>query len=206
MSDTPSKIYAERTIAAYRLKADEAIQNWSRFKRRSRLLRQFAQALSPGAHVLDYGCGIGADMTWLKARGFQVEGLDGVLEFVEEARKRCPGARVAHVRFERVELPLARYDGIWSNAALIHVPAEEMGRQLSKLKRALKPGGLLGMTLAWGSASGFVEQDWIPGRYIVSYSKDKAVWFFRDWKVRWLKTVSNEGRKGRWIQILAYNK
>lgn len=203
---TEYKVYAERTIAAYRWKAGEAIKNWGKFKRPSRLLARFAKGLPKKALVLDYGCGIGADMAWLQEQGFRVEGLDGVLEFVEESRRRCPGARVAHARFERIELPKGKFDGIWSNAALIHVPAEELQHQLKKLKGSLKPGGLAGITLAWGTAKGFLEKDWIPGRFIVGYSKEKAVWFFRDWEVKELNVMSNNVRKGRWIEILAYNR
>ncbi len=204
---TEYKAYAERTIAAYRWKAGEAIENWGKFKRPSRLLARFAKGLPKGASVLDYGCGIGADMAWLQAQGFRVEGLDGVLEFVEETRRRCPGARVAHARFERIELPKRKFNGIWSNAALIHVPEEELQRQLNKLKGALKLGGLAGITLAWGSAKGFLEGDcWIPGRFVVGYSKNKAAWFFRDWDMKELNVTSNNVRKGRWIEILAYNR
>ncbi len=200
------KAYAERTIAAYRWKAGEAIANWGAFKRPSRFLKRFARALPGEGSVLDYGCGIGGDMAWLISQGFRVEGLDGVLEFVEEARKRCPGARVAHARFERIELAPERYDGVWANASLIHVPAEELVNQLKKLKAALKPGGVAGVTLAWGSARGFVEDSWIPGRFVIGYSKEKAAWFFRQWDVKELNVTSNTVRRGRWIEILAFNR
>ena len=197
------KAYAERTIAAYRWKAGEAIANWRTFKRPARFLKSFAKALPKRGSVLDYGCGIGGDIAWLLSQKLQVEGIDGVLEFVDEARKRNPGARVAHARFERIELAPARYDGIWANASLIHVPAEELVNQIKKLKKALKPGGVLGITLAWGSARGFLEDDWIPGRYVVGYSKEKAAWFFRQWDVKELNVTSNSVRKGRWIEVLA---
>ncbi|MCM8794925.1 MAG: class I SAM-dependent methyltransferase [Candidatus Omnitrophica bacterium] len=200
------KAYAEKTIAAYRWKAGEAIENWSKFKRPSRFLKRFAACLPTRGSILDYGCGIGGDMAWLISQGFRAEGIDGVLEFVEEARKRCPGARVAHARFERIDLPAAAYHGIWANASLIHVPADELERQLKKLKKALKPDGVLGMTLAWGSVKGFLEDDWIPGRFVTGYSKEKAAWFLRGWDLRSVEVKANSVRKGRWIEILAYNR
>ncbi len=201
MSD--SRAYADRTIAAYRVHAAKAARNWSRMRVPSRFLRRFAAALPPGGRVLDYGCGIGVEMAWLRKQGFLVEGVEGALEFVLAARKRCPGAEVLHARFESVPLSPGRCDGVWCNAALIHVPPKELSRQLGKLSRALKPGGLLGLTLAWGRAKGFIRQDWIPGRYIAAYSRREAATLFRGWGIPMLKVTAGDGRQGRWIQILA---
>ena len=196
------KAYAERTIAAYRVHARKAARNWGRRRGPSRFLRRFAAALPAGGRVLDYGCGTGQEMAWLRSRGFQVEGVDGTLEFVLAARRRCAGARVLHARFETVPLPPGRYDGIWCNAALIHVPPPEMARQMEKLKRALKAGGLLGLTLAWGRSKRFLRRDWIPGRYFAAYSKAEVAALLRGWEVRSLKTAAGDGRRGRWIQFL----
>ena len=195
--------YAERTIAAYRAHAGKAARNWARRRGPSRFLKRFAAALPPRARVLDYGCGTGEEIAWLKNRGFRVEGVDGALEFVLRARRRCPGARILHARFERVSLSPHRYGGIWCNAALIHVPPTELARQLEKLRTALKPGGLLGLTLAWGRAKRFLRRDWIPGRYLAAYSQREAAALLKDWKTHWRKTVTGDGRGGRWIQILA---
>ena len=153
--------------------------------------------------MLDYGCGTGEEMAWLRKQGFQAEGVDGTLEFFLAARRRCPGAQIQHARFETVSLPKNRYDGVWCNAALIHVPSSEQVRQLEKLKSALRPGGLLGLTLAWGRGERFLRGDWIPGRYFAAITKPEAETLLRGWEIRWFKTVSGDGRRGRWIQILA---
>ena len=195
--------YAERTIAAYRVHADKAILEWGRRRRPSRFLERFAGALPAGGRVLDYGCGTGEEMGWLRRHGFHVEGVDGTLEFVLAARRRCPGIRILHARFETVLLPPARYDGIWCNAALIHVPPQEMARQLKKLKGALKPAGWLGLTLAWGKAKRFLRRDWIPGRYLAAYTQAEADALLKGWRILWRKTAAKDGRSGRWIQLLA---
>ena len=195
--------YAERTIAAYRSHARKAIQNWRRTWKLSRFLREFAQSLKAGARVLDYGCGIGVELAWLRKGEFSVEGIDGVLEFVLEARRRCPDVPIRHGRFETAQLLAGRYDGIWCNAALIHVPPEVLQDQLRRLSLALRPNGILGITLAWGRMKRFTNRDWIPGRYIAGYSQDEVNHFFRKWTVHSLKVVSKDGRQGRWIQILA---
>jgi SAM-dependent methyltransferase len=196
------RAYAERTIAAYRVHAEKAIREWGRRRKPSRFLKRFASLLPLGGRVLDYGCGTGEEMAWLRGRGFQVEGVEGALEFVLAARRRCPGIRILHARFERVPLPPARYDGVWCNAALIHVPPSELARQLEKLETALKPAGWLGLTLAWGRAKQFLRRDWIPGRYLAAYTQAEALALLKGWKVSWRKTMTGDGRSGRWIQIL----
>ena len=198
-----SRAYAERTIAAYRVRAAEAEKNWSRMRVPSRFLRRFAATLPPGGRVLDYGCGIGMELAWLRDQDFRAEGIEGALEFVLAARRRCPGLPVLHARFESVLLAPALFDGIWCNAALIHVPPEELVRQLERLAKALKPGGLLGLTLAWGRIKRFTRRDWIPGRYFAAYTRPEARALLRRWNVQELKVTSSAGRQGRWIQILA---
>ena len=131
--------------------------------------------------------------------------MEGTLEFVLAARRRCPGASILHTRFEIVSLPPGGYDGIWCNAALIHVPPEEISRQLEKLAKTLKPGGLLGLTLAWGRAKRFTRRDWIPGRYFAAYTRREVETLLRHWDVQELKVTSSAGRQGRWIQILCHN-
>ena len=203
MSET---IWANRTLAAYARHAPAAIASWSRTVRPSPWLRKFAERCSEGGRILDYGCGIGTDLTWLRSRKFQVEGMDGTPAFVAKAARRCPSAGLHVVRFESVQLPIGSYNGIWCRAALLHVPPEELGRHLWMFRSALLPGGVLGLTLAWGHGASFTdESDWIPDRYVVAYQKSQVLaWFSRGgWDLHEVAVASHEGRQGRWVQVLA---
>ncbi len=159
--------------------------------------------LPRGARALDYGCGIGRELAWMHRQGCVVEGLDGAPEFVRAARRQCPGITVQLARFETARLARGRYDGIWCNAALMHVPPAELRRQLRRLRQALRPAGVLGLTLSWGRSHRAASDDWIPGRYIACYSKPEVAGMLRGWVVRELRVVSNVGRKGRWVQAIA---
>lgn len=195
-------VYADRTIAAYRAHARTAIADWAAGRHPSAFLRRFAHALPGRGRILDYGCGIGRDLAWLARRGFRVEGMDGTLEFVLEARRRCPHTQIAHARFETWPIPAGRYDGIWCHAALIHVPPVVLRRRLEPLRDGLVPGGLLGLTLAWGRRKGIAPKDWIPGRYLAGYTTAEALALLKGWTVREGRVAAHDGRQGRWIQII----
>jgi len=96
-----------------------------------------------GPHeVLDLGCGPGRDLAYFKSQGLEAVGLDGSSEFVEMARAET-GCEVLHQNFLDLDLPENRFDGIFANASLFHVPSQELPRVLNELYVSLKPGGVL---------------------------------------------------------------
>jgi SAM-dependent methyltransferase len=53
------------------------------------------------------------------------------------------GCEVWEQDFLRLQLPPQHFEGIYANASLFHVPAQELPRVLGELHAALKPGGVL---------------------------------------------------------------
>ena len=92
--------------------------------------------------LLDFGCGPGRDLAHFRASGHEAVGLDGTLEFVRMARKST-GCEVLHQNFLSLALPAGRFDGVFANASLFHVPTQELPRVLRELHAALKPHGVL---------------------------------------------------------------
>lgn len=92
--------------------------------------------------ILDFGCGPGRDLKTFTALGHQAIGLDGSARFVEMARQNS-GCEVWHQDFLDLDLPAGRFDGVFANASLFHVPTRELPRVLGALHRTLKPGGVL---------------------------------------------------------------
>ena len=45
--------------------------------------------------------------------------------------------------FLPLDLPAGHFDGVFANAALFHVPSQELPRVLAALRQTLKPGGVL---------------------------------------------------------------
>lgn len=97
---------------------------------------------SPPFQILDFGCGPGRDLQTFAAMGHIPTGLDGSDRFAEMARVDS-GCEVLHQNFLELNLPAERFDGIFANASLFHVPRQELPRVLRELRAALKPGGVL---------------------------------------------------------------
>ncbi len=92
--------------------------------------------------ILDFGCGPGRDLKTLAALGHTAIGLDGAAAFVAMARADT-GCEIWRQDFLAVDLPSKRFDGIFANASLFHVPSQELPRVLGELYAALKPAGVL---------------------------------------------------------------
>ena len=63
--------------------------------------------------------------------------------------------------FLALDLPPDHFDGIFANAALFHVPRQELPRVLRELSATLKPGGVLFSS----NPRGQNEEGWSGGRY-----------------------------------------
>ncbi|GAB3463294.1 class I SAM-dependent methyltransferase [Azotobacter salinestris] len=114
----------------------------------------------PPFTILDFGCGPGRDLKTFRALGHQPIGLDGCPRFVEMAR--CDsGCEVWQQDFLQLDLPAERFDGVFTNASLFHIPAQELPQVLGRLYAALKPGGVLFSS----NPRGHNEEGWNGNRY-----------------------------------------
>jgi SAM-dependent methyltransferase len=96
----------------------------------------------PPYSILDLGCGPGRDLHFFRSLGHDVIGLDGSQKFVAMARAYS-GCEVLHQDFLAMDLPEGRFDGVFANASLFHVPSRGLPGALAKLRGALKPRGVL---------------------------------------------------------------
>ncbi|MDN5753659.1 MAG: class I SAM-dependent methyltransferase [Nitrosospira sp.] len=110
--------------------------------------------------ILDFGCGPGRDLKVFAELGHIAVGLDGAARFVEMALAYS-GCEVWRQDFLELDLPAGRFDGIFANASLFHVPGCELPRVLKELYTTLKPGGVLFSSNPRGNN----EEGWNGGRY-----------------------------------------
>ena len=97
---------------------------------------------TPPFAILDLGCGPGRDLKTFADLGHAPVGVEGVAPFAAMARAHS-GCAVWQQDFLALDLPAERFDGIFANAALFHVPARELPRVLLELRATLKPRGVL---------------------------------------------------------------
>lgn len=114
----------------------------------------------PPFTILDFGCGPGRDLKAFAGLGHTAVGLEGSARFAEMARA-WSGCEVLQQDFLKLDLPPGRFDGVFANAALFHVPAQELARVLRELRAALKPRGVLFSS----NPSGNNEEGWDRERY-----------------------------------------
>lgn len=119
--------------------------------------------------ILDFGCGPGRDLAALTQRGHVAIGLDGAARFVAMARADT-GCEVWQQDFLALDLPPARFDGVFANASLFHVPSADLPRVLREVHATLKPRGVLFSSNPRGDG----DEGWNRGRYGVYH--DLAAW------------------------------
>jgi SAM-dependent methyltransferase len=151
-----------RTLSYYEINA-------VRFEERTRDhdVRQNIAALlsaiegAPPFAILDLGCGPGRDLKTFRDLGHEAIGVEGAAALAEMARAHS-GCTVWEQDFLALDLPPARFDGIFANAVLFHVPPKELPRVLGELRAALKPRGVLFSSIPHGNDTETTHPD---GRY-----------------------------------------
>jgi len=118
----------------------------------------------PPFELLDFGCGPGRDLKAFKALGHRVIGLEGAPQLAALARRNS-GCEVLEQSFLDLDLPRSRFDGVFANAVLFHVPSQALPQVLRELHSTLKLGGVLFSSNPRGDG----QEGWRGDRYGVFY-------------------------------------
>lgn len=114
----------------------------------------------PPFEILDFGCGPGRDLMTFQRLGHHATGLEGSERLAAMARAYS-GCEVLRQDFLKLSLPAGHFDGVFANAALFHVPGQELPRVLGDLHATLKPGGVLFSSNPRGDG----QEGWNGDRY-----------------------------------------
>ncbi|ABD88370.1 class I SAM-dependent methyltransferase [Rhodopseudomonas palustris] len=157
------------TLKFYRANAETYAQ---RQPRGTEQMTGFLAALPPGGSILELGCGAGYQAAQMLAAGFDVHPTDGSAEMAAQAQQRL-GREVRTMLFHELDADAA-YDGVWAYACLLHVPRDELASVLSRVWRALKPGGWFYASFKSGEGEGrdklaryynYPSEEWLRARY-----------------------------------------
>ena len=153
---------AARTLEHYEQRAEnfwEGTRDHDVSQNIAALLRHI-EGVPPFA-ILDFGCGPGRDLKTLRALGPRARSGWRAPRASRRWRARTADARSGSRISCALDLPRRRFDGVFANAALFHVPTQELPRVLRELRAALKPRGVLFSS----NPRGDNEEGWNRGRY-----------------------------------------
>jgi 2-polyprenyl-3-methyl-5-hydroxy-6-metoxy-1,4-benzoquinol methylase len=116
---------------------------------RETVWQTLTQACSPGARLLDLGCGTGIDALELARRGYAVRATDWSPQMVERTRARAADAGLservttAHLGLQELDqLRGEQFDGIYSNFGPLNC-APDLQAVARSCAALLRPGGKL---------------------------------------------------------------
>jgi len=163
---------------------------------------RFTALLPAHGAVLDAGCGSGRDAKAFAEQGFQVEAFDASPELAALASQHS-GLPVKVMRFQELDA-VARYDGIWCCASLLHVPLAELPEVFRRLAQALKAGGVLYASFKYGQGE---RED--NGRAFTDMREGKIAEVLKGIEVdelrviqEWMSEDRRRERSDRWVNVL----
>jgi SAM-dependent methyltransferase len=130
------------------------------------LYEPFLRHLPPEAHILDAGCGSGRDTKAFLARGYRVTAIDAS-PILARLATAFTGQHCEVIPFQELTFR-KEFDGVWACASLLHIPKGEMHDVIPRFIHALKPGGVIYLSLKEGYGERFAE----GGRFFSLYTAD----------------------------------
>jgi SAM-dependent methyltransferase len=173
----------------------------------------FLSLLPKESTVLDVGCGGGIKTRYISDKGYDATGIDFSDKMIEIAKRENPGVEFGVVDMYDVDTIAKTFDGIFVQAALLHIPKAQVMEVLTKMKDKLNPNGLLYIAVKGIREDGVEEGIKTENDYGYDYQR-----FFSYFTLEELKGYLNtldleivwEGNRGsnatNWIQIIGKKK
>jgi SAM-dependent methyltransferase len=161
------------TAAFYSLSASEVVARYEAVV--SPIAPYLRVAFPGGCRVLDVGLGSGRDLALLLQEGYDGYGVEPVEAMREEAVRRHPelASKVCAGALPHVETPFGEpFDGVLCSAVLMHLPESDLFDTAFNLRRLLRPGGRLLVSLPLTRADVPYGERAEDGRLFKTYSPE----------------------------------
>ena len=169
----------------------------------------FCSFLPPGGTILDVGCGAGIKSEYLSEKGFKITGIDFSEKFLEIARLKVPEIDFLVLDMKNLDTLDRTFDGVFVQAALLHIPKKEVPGVFDQFVRKLKPGGHLYVAVKELKPGGPEEEEKEKNDYGYSYKRFFSYFLSEELESYFKKsgfTVVYENReqsgKTVWIQAI----
>jgi ubiquinone/menaquinone biosynthesis C-methylase UbiE len=111
-----------------------------------RFVADLLERCQPGGTVLDAACGTGKYFAMVLDAGRRVVGTDQSTGMLARARARFPGVPLERIGLQELAFD-AEFDAVMCIDAMENIPPEDWPRVVGNLRRALRPGGHLYLTV-----------------------------------------------------------
>ena len=162
----------EHTAKSYDLIAQRYADQW--FTKPATLIidRFIGYVVSPSL-VLDVGCGPGGYSYYMVSHGIRIIGIDMSRNMLNEASERCGFNKFARMNMLNMGINTDVFDGLWVCASFLHIPKRDAPVVLKELRRALRPGGVLFISVKRGRDERWIAHGSGHQRFFAFYQEDE---------------------------------
>ena len=147
--------------------------------------------------ILDIGFGSGRDMRYFKSLGYEVEGIDPTISFVNNLKDEFD---VYHKRVEDINI-INRYEGIWACASLLHIESNKLVDVFNKCYEALKDNGIMYVSFKYGDFEGIIDD-----RYFTYLVEESFINIINQIKFKidkiWINNEDKLNRDVKWLNVV----
>jgi len=168
---------------------------------------KFVDLVGKGSTVLDIGCGSGIKSKFLAEKGLKVVGIDLSEKLIDIAKEAAPSCCFYVMDMQKIKFQ-EKFDGIFAQACLLHVPKKEAAETVKQWSNILKPGGYFYIAVKENKK---VEEEIVEEedygyhyeRFFSYYTKEEVEKYLKraGLKIVFSKVVFS-GRNN-WIQVIA---
>ena len=191
MSDINQQYYQNNAQEFYDSTIDVDMQS---------LYSHFLPLIKIGGTILDAGCGPGRDSLAFIEQGFNVEAFDASNALAELATQLI-GKEVAVDTFQTYQT-MAKFDGIWACASLLHVSFLELPNVMQRLSERLNVEGVFYCSFKYGNEE--VERS---GRRFTNLNESRFEQLIKGLPLQiekqWITGDLREGRESqKWLNVI----
>ena len=170
--------------------------------------KRCVQFMRKGMHVLDLGCGYGADAMYFAKNGMKVTAIDFSSTSIDQVRERAANLSIAlraiqHDVSNKLPFPAATFNAVYAHLSLHYFDDETTSAIFAEIRRVLKPGGVLFVKCKsvddplYGKGKKIGPDMYHSEHVRRFFRKEYMEYCLRDWKILRLKRTSSVYTKYR---------